>query len=448
MPVYQKELEIRHEADLCVIGGGPAGVSAAVTAARMGKKVLLLEAMTALGGLGTLGLVPMFCQFTDGIHFLAGGFGWEIHERCLKEDACSPNDAQDHPHKNGSISIRCEHLKRMYDEIVLKAGVKVLFHTKVCDVIMDGNKVDMLVVAGLGAPYCVKAKAYLDCTGNGIVSVLAGAEYELGDVDGSLQACTLCSSWAGVDWETVRANGFHDLWPRNTQFIEQAYNDGVLDTLDLHLSGMWRTGEQLGGVNAGHVYGVKDTDEEEVTKALFRGRQQVAQYEQYYKRYLKGYENMECTGTGALLGVRESRRIMGDYVLTREDYLNRAVFEDEIGRYNYSIDIHPPTSSKEDYVQFEKDMNMKMGVGESYGIPYRSLTVKGIKNLLVAGKCVSADHAMQASIRVMPGCFITGQAAGCAAAMTGDDGDVRAIDIKELQRNLIKIGAFLPNFKE
>jgi len=253
---------------------------------------------------------------------------------------------------------------------------------------------------------------------------------------------------AGIDWETVRANGFHDLWPRNTQFIEKAYEEGVLDTCDLHLTGMWRTGEILGGANAGHVYGIQDTDEEQVTKAFFRGREQVAQYEQYYKRYLKGFEHMECTGTGALLGVRESRRIMCDYVLTREDYMNRAVFEDEIGRYNYNIDIHPPTSSKEDYAQFEKDMKLEMGVGESYGIPYRSLTVKGIENLLVAGKCVSADHAMQASIRVMPGCFITGQAAGCAAAMTEGDGNVRKVDIKALQKNLKAIGAYLPNYKE
>ncbi|MBE5782088.1 MAG: FAD-dependent oxidoreductase [Clostridiales bacterium] len=448
MPVYQKELKIRHEADICVVGGGPAGVSAAVTAARMGKKVLLIEAMTSLGGLGTHGLVPMFCQFTDGIRFLAGGFGWEIHERCLKEGACSPNDEKDHPHKKGSISIYCEKLKRMYDQIVLEAGVKVLFHTKLCDVIMDGSKVDTLVVSGLGELYGIKAHTYIDCTGNGILSVFAGAEYGLGDEDGSLQACTLCSSWAGIDWETVRANGFHDLWPRNTQFIEKAYEEGVLDTCDLHLSGMWRTGEILGGANAGHVYGIQDTDEEQVTKAFFRGREQVAQYEQYYKRYLKGFEHMECTGTGALLGVRESRRIMCDYVLTREDYMNRAVFEDEIGRYNYNIDIHPPTSSKEDYAQFEKDMKLEMGVGESYGIPYRSLTVKGIENLLVAGKCVSADHAMQASIRVMPGCFITGQAAGCAAAMTEGDGNVRKVDIKALQKNLKAIGAYLPNYKE
>jgi len=448
MPLYQKDIEIRYEADICVVGGGPAGISAAFTASRLGKKVLLIEAMSALGGLGTLGLVPMFCQFTDGIHFLAGGFGWEIHQTCLQEGACSPDDALEHPYKNGSISINCEKLKRIYDRIVLSSGVKVLFQTKLCDVIMVGTRVDSLVVSGMGSLYGIRANTYIDCTGNGSLSVFAGASYSIGDGNGSVQASTLCSSWAGIDWESVQQNGFYNLWPQNSQHIEKAFEDGILDTLDMHLPGMWRTGNGLGGANAGHVYGVHDFDEEQVTQALFRGREQVSQYERYYKRYLKGFENMECTGTGMLLGVRESRRIHCDYVLGREDYLKRAVFPDEIGRYNYSLDAHSATASKEDHARFEKEMTLIMQRGESYGIPYRCLTVKGVENLLVAGKCISTDHAMQASVRVMPGCFITGQAAGCAAALAGDEGIVRNVNINVLQNTLIGLGAYLPNVKE
>lgn len=446
--VYQKELDIRYEPDICVVGGGPAGISAAVTAARMGKNVLLLEAMSCLGGLGTLGMVPMFCQFTDGIHFLAGGFGEEIHRLCLTEGACSPDDSEQHPHKNGSISINSEKMKRIYDRIVRDAGVKVLFHTKLVDVIMDGTRVDTLVVSGLGELYGVRAKIFVDCTGNGSLSVFAGAEFAMGNTDGSLQASTLCSSWAGIDWDAAKDAGFHGLWPNNNQFIEKAYEEGILDTLDLHLPGMWRTGEALGGANAGHVYGVKDTDEEQVTSALFRGREQAAQYERYYKTYLKGFEHMECTGTGVLLGVRESRRILCDYTLTRADYMRRAVFEDEIGRYNYSIDAHSPSASKEDHANFQREMTLIMGPGESYGIPYRCLTVKGLDNLLVAGKCISADHAMQASVRVMPGCFITGQAAGCAAVLAMENEQVHSVDVPLLQEKLAALGAYLPNRKK
>jgi hypothetical protein len=148
------------------------------------------------------------------------------------------------------------------------------------------------------------------------------------------------------------------------------------------------------------------------------------------------------------LGVRETRRIMGDYVLCLEDFKRRAVFQDEIGRYCYPVDIHVARPNDEaEYQRFEKEFaELRYKKGESYGIPYRCLTAKGLRNVLVAGRCVSADRSIQASIRVMPGCFITGQAAGVAAAMAaGTAGDVRVIDVRELQRRLRKAGAHLPN---
>ena len=156
---------------------------------------------------------------------------------------------------------------------------------------------------------------------------------------------------------------------------------------------------------------------------------------------------MELVASGSLLGIRETRRILGDYVLTVEDFNHRAVFEDEIGRYSYPVDIHIARPDKESYQKFEKEFtSLRLRKGESYGIPYRCLTPRGLHNVLVAGRCISTDRSMQSSIRVMPGCYITGQAAGVAAAMMAEkETHSRRIDIKELQRRLVDMGAYLPN---
>jgi len=149
-----------------------------------------------------------------------------------------------------------------------------------------------------------------------------------------------------------------------------------------------------------------------------------------------------------VMGIRASRRILGGYVLCVDDFLKRAVFEDEIGRYCYPVDIHPASPDAEAYRQFEKEYHseLKYKPGESYGIPYRILLPEGLNNVLTAGRCVSADNYLQASIRVMPGCYITGQAAGTAAALAVSGGTLaRGVDIARLKDRLRLNGAYLPN---
>ncbi len=171
------------------------------------------------------------------------------------------------------------------------------------------------------------------------------------------------------------------------------------------------------------------------------------EYERYYKKYLKGFERMELVATASQLGSRESRRILGDYVLTLADFKSRATFPDEIGRYNYDVDVH---ASKPDLASFQRCREdfkaLRCGKGESYGIPYRCLVPRKLTNVLVAGRSVSTDRYMQSSIRVMPGCFITGQAIGVAAAICAQEGcDTRGVPVPELQRRLKDLGAYLPN---
>lgn len=157
---------------------------------------------------------------------------------------------------------------------------------------------------------------------------------------------------------------------------------------------------------------------------------------------------MELVSTGAILGIRESRRIIGDYILNVEDFKNRAVFDDEIGRYCYPIDIHASKPDPAAYKKFEEEFTKtyRYNKGESYGIPYRCLVPKNLSNVLVAGRCISSDRYIQGSVRVMPGCYITGQAAGTAAAIAvAGNTHTRGFDTELLRKKLRDMGAYLPN---
>jgi hypothetical protein len=432
--VFQRQVPVRHEVDICVIGGGPAGVAAAVTAARQGATVFLADAQAYFGGMGTAGLVPAFMTFSDGVNFLAGGIGAELLKRLQQADGTYP--------ANGT-AIRVEVLKRVYDQMVAESGTLFYLQTNLIGVEQKSGRANAAVLWGKSGLFAVKAAVFIDCTGDGDLAAWAGAPYEKGDEAANMMAATLCSLWAGIDWEAVHKSG---LGAGNAR-IEEAIRDGVISQDDRHLPGIWRTGDTLGGGNIGHCFGVDGTDERSLTAALVLGRKLILEYERYYKEYLKGFERMELIATGSALGVRETRRIMGDYCLCLDDFQRRAVFEDEIGRYSYPVDIHAATPGSKAYEQFHRDFTtLRYGKGESYGIPYRALVPRDLVNVLVAGRCISTDRYMQSSIRVMPGCYITGQAAGMAAYLAlACAGEVRDISVPELQTKLKSIGAYLPH---
>jgi len=295
--------------------------------------------------------------------------------------------------------------------------------------------------------FAVRAKCFVDATGNGDLAVLAGAKFEKGDAQGNLMPGTLCSLWCDIDWKTWQANRPKGPQPDGSM-LEKAFADGVFTVKDEHLTGMYQLGPSLGAGNIGHTFDVDCTDEVSLSKALVWGRKSLKEYERYYREYLKGFENMRLIATGSLLGVRESRRIVGDYTLNLDDYIRRAVFPDEIGRYAYAVDIHPLRPGKDTYEEHRKefDETLRYKKGESYGVPYRILTPQGLDNVLVAGRCVSTDVKVHGSLRVMPGAFITGQAAGMAAAVAAkQEKSTHRVDVKDLQQRLKGFGAFLPN---
>jgi hypothetical protein len=433
--VFQRSVSVRHEVDVFVAGGGPAGTAAAVSARTLGASVFLAEAHTCFGGMGTAARVPLFMPVSDGVHFLPGGYGARVVER-LKRESSLRGPAND-----------VEALKRVYDALMTESGAAFTFYTTLIAAEMRAGRVDHVICAAPGGLFAVRAKAYVDATGNGDLAVLSGAKFEKGDAEGRLMPGTLCSVWSDIDWPTWQARQ-----PKGPQpdgyMLEKAFADGVFTVQDEHLTGMYRLGDRLGAGNIGHTFDVDGTDEVSLTKALVYGRKSLTEYQRYYRQYLPGFEKMSLVATGSLLGVRETRRIVGDYVLTLDDYQRRASFPDEIGRYAYPIDNHPVRPGKATYAQHRREFDeaLRYKKGESYGIPYRVLLPHGLDNVLVAGRCVSADRMVHGSIRVMPGCFITGQAAGVAASMAAQRGSgTRDVDVKDLQRRLRELGGYLPN---
>ncbi len=438
---YRRELPVCCEADVVVAGGGPAGIAAAVTAARLGARVFLMEQLSAFGGMGTSGGLPFFCRPTDGEHFLSAGFGREVYDRLWQDGGAGPDMVYGrHPEAIGGFIYNPETLKRIYDDLTREAGVEFRFNTFLTDVVTEGSTLTHVVCAAKSGVFAVAGKLFIDATGDGDLAAMAGAEFAKGDEDGRMQAGTLCSLWSGIDWSRVK------IWADGARMAE-AIAENMFTVPDISLPGILRVGSDFGWGNVGHVFGLDGTDEKSVTDALMDARRRVPEYEAYYRRFVPGCENARMLCTASLLGVRETRRISGDYVLDVEDFKRRAVFEDEIGRYAYPVDLHSPFPQKERSGDGLFEKLRYRNPGESYGIPYRSLLPRGLDNVLVVGRCVSTDRYMQGSLRVQPGCHITGQAAGAAAALAaGRNLTTRALPVADLQRQLIGLGAFLPNF--
>lgn len=432
---YSKRLQVEVDTDVFIAGGGPAGISAAVAAAAAGAKVFLAEATQSFGGAAVTMMVPAFMEFGNGKEFLAGGIGKRVFDY-LAENA--PENAKEYCPPN----IPIETLKLCYDEMMEESGVQYVFQTQVLDTAVENGQIKYVVCGAKESIYAVKAKVYIDCTGDGDLCYYSGAEFEMGGENGEVMGTTLCGLWAGIDWSRVKRP--------DSRMLTKAFEDKVFTQNDLHLPGMWAISKGIGGSNAGHIFGVDGASSKSLTGAIVKGRRQLQEYRRYYREYLEGFEDAELVASAPMMGIRETRRVTCDFRLTLEHFLNREVFEDEIGRYSYNIDIHANTSGLEDYQLFEKEhTTYRYAPGESYGIPYGTMAVKGLSNLLTAGRSICCDRYMQSSVRVMPGCFITGQAAGTAAAIAAaGDGNIHKVSVPAVQEQLLKIGAYLPNYKK
>lgn len=438
------ELDVQ-EIDVLVAGGGSAGVGAAIAAARDGAKVLLIEQFGFLGGMATAGLVPMWAPFSDKQKPVIRGLALSI---MTEMKAQMPHIA---PDSTSWVSIDPEVLKRILEQRVLQAGARILYFTHLVDVIRRDRHVTEAVIFNKAGLSAIRAKVFVDATGDADLVARAGGAFEKGDPEtGEMQPGTPCFIMAGVDsaryfaWQEARPNR------QNVRdAVTAAKAAGDLDIPEGHISAVGYLSPVTLGFNFAHVFDVDGSDAQSLSIAQIQGRKLAEQLSRFLRKYAAGCENGILVATGTTLGIRETRRITGEYQLVTDDYLARRSFDDDIARNAYYIDVHGSRESQKQYAagKFTWQQDARpYSPGESHGIPYRCLIPRSLANVLVAGRCLSADRKTQGAVRCIPHCMAMGEAAGCAAAMVvaGGKPDVRNIDVKILRNNLRNHGAYLP----
>ena len=412
--------------DLIVAGGGFAGAASAITAARKGLSVLLVERYNALGGAAVHALVMPFMRYWDKRQkdktpdSTKGYFCGSVFLEVIREMQKITGEEND-------TRFDEEVMKLVLNRMAVSAGVTLLYNSVLTEAITDSGKISAVKVYTKGGMLTFTADYFIDATGDGELSALAGCDFQLGrEGDNLCQPMTLSFRLSGIDKEqyTIDKPGINPLYeewkkagkiknPRENVLIFLNYNQGVLH------------------FNTTRIVKKSPIDGFEVTQAEIEAREQVFETLHFLKSNFKAFENARVLSTAIQIGIRESRKITGEYVLTNEDCLSLARFEDAVAVSNYDIDIHNPEGSGTSHHYFAE--------GEWFQIPYRCLIPKGMKNLLVAGRCISASHEAQASLRIMPYCSQLGQAAGNAVyvAKTGGVG-TSEISVPALQEILRK----------
>ncbi len=412
--------------DVVVVGGGPGGVGAAVTAGRSGAKTLLIEREGCLGGgMTTMYVHPFMSHFSRGDEttprrVVNAGLFSELQDRMVARDAIELREG-------GGPRFDDEPMKLVLDDLVTEAGVDVIFHAALFDVEVDGPHVTGCYFAHNGGPIHVTGKYFIDGTGDCLLADRAGCEILVGDEAGHVMPMTMNFAVAGEDLSR----------PLNGQVLREMIPKGDKDEpalINTHFSTAHRTPSGLTHFNAIRIPG--DTlDVFDVSRAEIEGRRRVENFVAWLKANVPGFENCYLMKTGAHVGIRESRRVVGDYMLTENDWHRCARFDDAVACCSYGIDIH---GQKPGQTRLEK-----MPPGEYFQIPYRSLTPKHKQNLLVASRGISADIGAHSSLRIMPVVMNIGEAAGYAAALAREAGDTRSIDIDTLQRKIRDAGGSL-----
>ncbi len=441
------------ERDVVVCGGGTSGTVAAIAAARGGAKTLLLESSGSLGGTGTNGGV-------NGLHGMRrhwkgtkvddviAGMALEIKDRLVDMGAAAGR-------KGAMEDMRFdpEMYRLLMDQMCQEAGVELLFQTYVVDPVKEGDAVRGVTWINKSGKGGALAKVVIDATGDADVAAGAGAEVMRGRIDGWPMPITLCFHLGGItrDLEDLFIDGPTDnrmaLLRKGQQqgllpFAKNAQNFGFFQLR----SGMERQGKTrpgMGRINMDMVYNCDATDARQLTDAWIYARKRMYEIVDYLRASVPGCEDAFVIYTSPMLGIRDSRNIVGDHVLTEDDFVSSRRFPDAIGRSGRAMNVHPPRGLPAEYKrQWEPPFWTETTA--PFDIPYRALLPKGLENLLVVGRCISAKGLMQGSIRGEPQCLVTGQAGGTAAAIAVRDGVTpRRVDVAKLQAALRDAHAIL-----
>jgi hypothetical protein len=428
-----KEIPITREVDVLVVGGGPAGIGAAISAARLGAKVLIVEQFNCLGGVATSGGHNHYSQYNawgDRSIQVVGGIADEIRERLLSSGGGT--------YDGSCIDFDIESLKLLFDQMTSEAGVEVLYYTFYCDTLVENGSVTGGIIQNKTGRQAILAHRIIDCTGDGDAAFHAGAPFELGrPADGRCQPTTLMFMIGGVEWPKVAE------WRTSyqmTEVWEKAQQDGIMEPFQSVIMGFWHTDinpDQV-GINMTHMINIDSTQTEDLTRATIEGRRQAHHLTQVFRKVVPGMEKCYLISTAPALGLRESRRIMGEAVITANDLMDCRKWPDSIGYGSFYIDIHNPAGPG------MGGQTWRPPKGFHYQIPYRALVPKKIDNLLVAGRCLSADHVALGSLRIMATCTVMGEAAGAAAVLSlHDEVSPRELDTRRLGKQLKTQGAMI-----
>ncbi|MEM2885199.1 MAG: FAD-dependent oxidoreductase [Thermoproteota archaeon] len=436
------------ETDVLVVGGGTAGSVAAIAAARNGAETLVVEQFGFLGGSASAALVtPMMPNHVDGKP-LCAGISEEIQERLAAEGEAVL--------QGGTWWFNPEALKYVLEEMVLEAGARILYHACFSEPVLDGPRIAGAFFESVSKRIGISGKVVVDCTGDAAVAYRAGAPCVSGRAkDGANQAMSLRFLVGNVDLRRL-AQFLNSLdpsagaspplihvamaWNRGDKLqlvFEEAVRDGVLRREDGEyfqaFSVPGRPNEMA--FNCPRIHGnMRPTDALHLTQAQIEGKRAISRLLKFLRRYVPGFEESYLVATAPLLGIREGRRIVGEYVLTAEDCASARKFDDAVARNRYPVDIHLPGEK----------IGEPLPPGEYHEIPYRCLLPKGVENLLVAGRCISATFEAQSAIRVQPPVRMVGEAAGTAAALCAKLGTTpRKLSGTLLRSVLRENGAFL-----
>ena len=408
-----------------IAGGGPTGICAAIAAARAGATVTVLEEKPFVGGNATLGL-PIMTFHSFGGEQIIHGIPQEVIDRLVEAEGCTGHVEARGAHMPTYTLVDAEAIKYVGLQMLLEAGVRVMLHSFVVDALVEGRSVSGIVVAGKSGLGVFSSDRVVDCTGDADVAARAGAPFVKGRPgDGGMQAMSLNFRLNNVDLDIlvrnfgeglivgkkpgedrerpIRGQGTFGPWDAEVE------KENLFPDRNHHLWwNSFREGEV--NINTTRIFGKDPTELTTLTDAEIEGRRQVHRVIRFLKWHVPGFAKAHLISTGSQIGIRETRRIVGEYTLTGDDVLEARQFPDAIARGSYPVDIHDP-SGKGWGVRFVKD-------GGAYGIPYRCLVPLEIENLLVAGRCISADHQAIGSTRVMATCMAMGQAAGLASALS------------------------------
>jgi ribulose 1,5-bisphosphate synthetase/thiazole synthase len=446
--IAAKSADIIREADVLVVGGGPAGIGAAVSAGQAGFKVLLLEKNGFLGGNITASYVETCNYFMKNTPFHSCGVYARMEAGYREKFGRSQDIRPNAPHRFNS-----ENLKIYLDTFVHSAGVEILFHSFVNDVVLKNNRIEAVIIQTKQGPVAVKAGIVIDSTGDGDVAYSAGVPFEQGrDTDHLCQPGTLSFRVAGVNAALLMENGEDKLAEIGRKYKQdyRAEKTGLTCKRQDLPFGRMTAGGQISYVNYPCAYGIDPTDIADLSRGEEECRQYILEMVEYMSKNFVGMEHVELSSIATEICFRDSRRFVGRYKLTIEDMESDRWFDDVIAVYPRFYDMLAPDAEMDgdgsvEGKGYKGHIYVPIEGNRSFQIPYFSLVPEKIDNLLLSGRSISCDHVAQSGIRAISACMQTGEAAGAAAGIALKSGVAPVdVNIAELQNVLRTQGVILP----